>query len=60
MKRLSRVNGIFLVVVGIILVVVALFVLNGLGGAGHTRADVFVALGALFIVVGGFVALTRP
>jgi hypothetical protein len=59
MKRLSRVNGIFLMVLGIVLIVVALVVLNGLGGAGHTRADVFFALGVVFTVVGGFVTLTR-
>jgi hypothetical protein len=62
MKRLNRVNGIAITVFGIILIVVALVVLNGLGGlgTGHTRADVFFALGVIFTVVGAFVAVTRP
>ncbi|HEV2404029.1 MAG TPA: hypothetical protein VGR88_01170 [Ktedonobacterales bacterium] len=61
MKKLKRGNGIVLAVLGIILIVVAFVVLNGLGGvgAGHTRADVFVVLGVVFIVVGAFVAVTR-
>ncbi len=61
MKNLKRVHGIVLTVLGIILIVVALVVLNGLGGVGtgHTRADVFVALGVVFIVVGAFVTVTR-
>jgi uncharacterized membrane protein HdeD (DUF308 family) len=46
-------------VLGIILLVVAFVVLNGLGGAGHTRADVFVALGVIFLVVGAFTMVTR-
>ncbi len=62
MKNMKRAHGIALTVLGIILIVVALVVLNGLGavGAGHTRADVFVALGVVFIVVGAFVTVTRP
>ena len=62
MKRLNRVNGIAIAVLGIILIVVALVVLNGLGGlgTGHTRADVFFALGVIFIVVGALAAVTRP
>jgi hypothetical protein len=46
---------------GIILIVVALVVLNGLGGAGagHTRADVFFALGVIFLVAGPFIIVTR-
>jgi hypothetical protein len=61
MKRLTRVNGIVITVLGIILIVVALVVLNGLGGvgAGHTRADVFFALGVIFLVVGAFTVVTR-
>jgi hypothetical protein len=57
--KLTRVNGIVITVLGIILIVVALVVLNGLGGAGHTRADVFVALGVIFLVVGAFTIVTR-
>lgn len=62
MKNLKRVHGILLAVLGIILIVVAFVVLNGLGGlgAGHTSADVFFALGAVFIVVGAYVTATRP
>ena len=62
MNRLNRVNGVVITVLGIVLIVVALVVLNGLGGVGtgHTRADVFFALGVIFIVVGAFVAVTRP
>lgn len=59
MKNLNRVQGAMLSVLGVILIVVALFVLNGLGGAGHTRADVFVVLGVVFISVGAFIAATR-
>lgn len=57
--RLNRVNGLVLSVLGIILVVVAFFVLNGLGGAGHIRADVFAVLGVIFLVVGAFTVITR-
>jgi uncharacterized membrane protein len=57
--RLNRVNGIVLTVLGIILLVVAFVALNGLGGAGHTRADVFVALGVIFLVVGAYIMVTR-
>jgi predicted phage tail protein len=62
MRNLKRGQGILLTVLGIILIVVSLVVLNGLGGlgTGHTRADVFFALGAVFIVVGAVVMLTRP
>ena len=63
MKNLKRVHGIVLMVLGIILIVAAFVVLNGLGGvggAGHTRADVFVALGVVFIAVGAYVTRTRP
>ena len=62
MRNLKRGQGILLTVLGIILIVVSLVVLNGLGGlgTGHTRADVFFALGVVFIVVGVFVMLTRP
>jgi hypothetical protein len=61
MQRLTRVNGIVITVFGIILIVVALVVLNGLGGVGtgHTRADVFFALGVIFIVFGAFTVVTR-
>jgi hypothetical protein len=57
--KLNRVNGIVITVLGIILLVVAFVVLNGLGGAGHTRADVFVALGVIFLVVGAYIMVTR-
>ncbi len=57
--KLNRVNGIVITVLGIILLVVALVVLNGLGGAGHTRADVFVVLGVIFLVVGAYIMVTR-
>ncbi|HEY7982714.1 MAG TPA: hypothetical protein VID73_01015 [Ktedonobacterales bacterium] len=58
--KLNRVNGILITTVGIILIVVAFVVLNGLGGAGHVRADVFVGLGVIFLVVGAFnIMVTR-
>ena len=62
MKNLKRAHGIVLTVLGIILIVVAFVVLNGLGGvgAGHIRADVFAVLGVVFIVVGAFVIVTQP
>ncbi len=61
MKKLTRVNGIFITVLGIILIVVTFVVLNGLGGvgAGHTRADVFFVLGVIFLVVGAFTIVTK-
>ena len=61
MLKLRRTNGMFLAIVGIILIGVAFVVLNGLGGlgTGHTRADVFAVLGVVFILVGGYAALTR-
>lgn len=57
--KLNRVNGVVITVFGIILIVVAFVVLNGLGGTGHTRADVFVALGVIFLVVGAYIMVTR-
>jgi drug/metabolite transporter (DMT)-like permease len=59
--KLKRVNGIVLTVLGIIFIVVAFVVLNGLGGvgAGHTKSDVSFALGVILLVVGAFIMVTR-
>lgn len=59
--KLKRVNGIVLTVLGIIFIVVAFVVLNGLGGvgAGHNKADVSFALGVILLVVGAFIMVTR-
>ncbi len=59
--KLKRVNGIVLTVLGIIFIVAAFVVLNGLGGvgAGHNKADVSFALGVILVVVGAFIMVTR-
>ena len=56
---MNRTTGIVLVVIGIIGIVLAFVVFNGVGtpGAGHNKADAAFAVGVILLIVGAVFAL---
>jgi hypothetical protein len=58
---MNRTTGIVLAVLGIIGIVLAFVVFNGLGslGAGHNKADVSFAVGVILLLVGIFAMMRK-
>jgi hypothetical protein len=56
---MNRTTGIVLAVIGIIAIVLAFVVFNGVGGlgAGHNKADLSFAVGVILLIVGAVFAL---
>lgn len=56
---MNRMTGIILAVLGVVAIVVAYVVFNGVGGGGHYKADASAALGVVLVLVGLFAMMRK-